>query len=159
MMISVSESKKSKSIRHCWHKCLRWDIESWSWGINTHAHRFKSKVLGSRLSRPGSPRAALSQLRSTERAGWGGMGDGRGGGGGVVRDREIFQRTSVTVSNLWAAFFQPALWPTDSLAWLDKNYESFRGGLSPCTRPGRPHTDPVRYTSPSCGENRQDDAE
>lgn len=38
----------------------------------------KGKVLGSRLSRPGSPLAALSQLRSTERGRVGGMGD-RGG--------------------------------------------------------------------------------
>lgn len=31
---------------------------------------FKSEVLGSRLSRPGSPLAARSQLRSTKRAEW-----------------------------------------------------------------------------------------
>lgn len=112
--------------------------------VQTHIHTHcKSKVLGSRLSRPGSPLAALSQLRSTDRVGWEGWVmevervAGRVGGG---EDGEIFQRTSVTVSNLWAAFFQPSLWPTDSLAWLIKNYESFRGGLSPCTRPGKPHT-------------------
>ena len=43
---------------------------------HTHMHKhtytptLRARVLGSRLSRPGSPLAALSQLRSTDRDGW-----------------------------------------------------------------------------------------
>lgn len=73
------------------------------------------------------------------------MGDGGGEGGRGDDEMEKSSRGHLSQwGNLWAAFFQPALWPTDSLAWLTKNYESFRGGLSPCARPGRPHTDPVK---------------
>lgn len=59
----------------------------------THAHKhthFKSKVLGSRLSRPGSPLAALSQLRSTERVGWEGwVTEVERVGGGRTRWRNL----------------------------------------------------------------------
>jgi len=109
-----------------------------------HQHRrtrthFQSQVLGSRLSRPGSP------LRAPSQGGRDGWRRWITGWEGAEKDVEIFQRTSVAVSNLWAAFFQPAVWPTDSLAWLTKNYESFRRGHSPCLRPGTPHMDVDKY--------------
>lgn len=102
----LSEGRKCRSAI-CRRKYRRsdkyWEFILMNKNTYTHTHtHFKSKVLGSRLSRTGSPLAALSQLRSTERVGWEGWVTEVEGG---ERDGEIFQGTSVTVSNLWAAFF------------------------------------------------------
>lgn len=86
----------------------RWSVSViWSSHANTRTLICENKALGSRLSRPGSPLAALSQLRRRE-AEWEGwlteverMGGEEKGG----RDGEIFSRTSVIGSDLCAAFF------------------------------------------------------